>query len=74
MGMMSIGYNPTVTDEHTIKIEVNLLNFDGDLYSETLEVEMIEKLRDEQKFESLDALKQQLHNDKAQTLSILSDL
>ena len=44
-------------------VEAHLLNFDADLYGEELKLEFIERLRDEQKFESLDALKIQIGKD-----------
>ena len=63
-GMLSIGYNPTVTDKKERRIEANLFHFDQDIYGDTLEIQFIKKLRDEQKFDSLEALKAQLHLDK----------
>ena len=73
-GMLSIGYNPTVTDKKEIKIEANLFDFDKDIYGDILEIQFIRKLRDEQKFPSLEALMQQLHQDKKDTLAVLSSL
>jgi riboflavin kinase / FMN adenylyltransferase len=66
-GMLSIGYNPTVTDKKELRIEANLFDFDKDIYGDTLEISFIKKLRDEQKFDSLEALKEQLHKDKEET-------
>ncbi len=71
-GMLSIGFNPTVSDKMERRIEANLFEFDQDIYSETLEIIFVKKLREEQKFDSIDALIQQLHNDKELSLSILS--
>ncbi len=68
IGMMSIGYNPTVTTTRDIKIEVNIFDFDHDIYDCDIEVCVVAKLRDEKKFESLDALKLQLHSDKVDTI------
>ncbi len=70
-GMLSIGYNPTVTDDKSIKIEVNIFDFDIDIYGDTVEIEFIARLRNEEKFDSIEALKQQLHKDKAAALEIL---
>lgn len=70
-GMMSIGYNPTVTDKKELKIEVNLFDFDKEIYGEALEIFFVKKLRDEQKFESLEALKEQLHKDKEESLKLM---
>lgn len=63
-GMMSIGKNPTVTDEDTIKLEVNIFGFDKDIYGKKIEIKFSEYLRDEKKFDSLDDLKEQLSKDK----------
>ena len=70
-GMLSIGYNPTVTDKKNLRIEANLFDFDKDIYGDDLEIFFVKKLRDEQKFESLDALKEQLHRDKEDSLVAL---
>jgi riboflavin kinase / FMN adenylyltransferase len=71
-GMMSIGYNPTVTNSTEIKLEVNIFDFDRDIYHQSLEVFFIEFLRSEQKFNSLDELTIQLHNDKIAAIASLS--
>ena len=65
--MLSIGYNPTVTDKKELRIEANIFDFDKDIYGDELEIVFIKRLRDEQKFASLDALKEQLHKDKEET-------
>ncbi len=69
-GMMSIGFNPTVTDKKELKMEVNIFEFDKDIYGQVLEVFFIEKLRDEQKFDSLEALTAQLRADKLATMKV----
>ena len=62
-GMMNIGFNPTVngTDK---SIEINFFDFDEDLYDNKIQVDIIARLRDEHKFESVEALKIQLAKDK----------
>ncbi|OJW84969.1 MAG: riboflavin biosynthesis protein RibF [Bacteroidetes bacterium 46-16] len=70
-GMLSIGHNPTVTDDKSIKIEVNIFNFDKEIYGDMLEIEFVARLRDEEKFDSLEALKDQLHRDKEYSISVL---
>lgn len=70
--MLNIGKNPTIDESEQEKIEVNLFDFDGNLYQKTIKVEFIERLRDEVKFDSLDALKNQLRLDKANSLKILT--
>lgn len=62
-GMMNIGVRPTV-DGVALTVEVNYLDFDGDLYGKKLSVSIYEKIRDEKKFPSLDELKKQLALDK----------
>ena len=62
-GMMNIGTRPTLNgDKQTI--EVHIFEFDKNIYDSTLTIHFIEKIRDEQRFESLDALKKQLIKDK----------
>lgn len=63
----SMGYNPTVNAGETASLEVYLLDFDGDLYGETIDVRFLHKLRDEKKFESLELLKRQIASDVAAT-------
>ena len=59
-GAASIGYNPTIDDTLTPSLEVHLLDFNADIYGETLQVSFIEKIRNEEKFANLDELKQQI--------------
>ncbi|AYD46545.1 bifunctional riboflavin kinase/FAD synthetase [Arachidicoccus soli] len=69
-GMLNIGVRPTV-DGTKLSIEVNIFDFDKDIYGDILRVETIARLRDEVKFSGLDALKTQLANDKDEALTIL---
>ena len=62
-GMLNIGTNPTVEGQ-TLSIEVNLFDFEGDLYDQNVTIELIKRIRDEQKFASVEDLKKQLHKDK----------
>ena len=66
-GMMNIGVRPTVDGLNRV-IEVNLFDFSSDIYGETVEVHLQERLRAEQKFDGLEALKQQLAKDKEASL------
>ena len=61
-GMMNIGYNPTVNNQ-ALSLEVHFLDFDKDIYDKKIQIHFHKYLRDEQKFPSLDALKQQLAKD-----------
>ena len=69
-GMLNIGKRPTV-DGTDMTIEVNIFDFDKDIYGERLKVEFVDRIRNEVKFDKLDALKNQIHLDKIQVLEIL---
>ena len=72
-GMMNIGFNPTVNgDKKTI--EVHLFEFDADIYGQKLEISLLEYIREEQKFGSLDLLTEQLNLDKKTALDFVSQL
>ena len=73
-GMMNIGTNPTVDADVKLKLEVHLMDFDGDIYGHQLEVRFIRKFRDEEKFGSLEALKTQLATDRRTANHILDTL
>lgn len=60
--MTNVGTNPTVGGE-TLSIESHLLDYDGDLYGKRLTVSFLSRIRDEQKFASVEALKEQLTRD-----------
>lgn len=69
-GMLNIGSRPTVNNNADHRsIEVHLLGFNKDIYGETIELQFFRKLREEQKFDSLEALKEQLEKDKTTTLA-----
>lgn len=70
--MANIGHCPTV-QQHPGKqsIEVNIFDFDGNLYGQTIELSFVARLRNEMQLPSVDALKQQLQRDKLQTELIL---
>jgi riboflavin kinase / FMN adenylyltransferase len=63
--VLNIGQRPTVDQNTQIRVEVHLLDFTGELYGQELEVAFIAKLREEQKFDSLDELKAQITRDVA---------
>jgi riboflavin kinase/FMN adenylyltransferase len=71
-GMLSIGSNPTVNnDTRTRSIEVNILDFDMDIYGKNISVLFRERLRDEIKFENTKQLAEQMELDKRQVLELL---
>ena len=72
-GMMNIGVKPTL-GENKLSIEVHLLDFDADIYNQKIQVHILERLRDEQKFESFEALKLQLEVDKQNTIHYFENL
>ena len=71
-GMMNIGTNPTVNGTHQ-SIEVHLFDFNSTVYNETIKVELIERLRDERKFDSLELLQKQLKKDQIKAQQILNN-
>jgi len=68
--ILNWGIKPTVSGENEI-IEVHILNFTRDLYGKGLEIEFIKKIRDEKKFNNLDALKFQINEDIKQCSELL---
>ncbi len=69
-GMLNIGHRPTISGS-SMTIETHLFNFEEDLYDEILEIEFIEFLRPEVRFDSMGLLKEQLEKDKAKALKLL---
>lgn len=70
-GMLNIGVNPTVVENGEQTIEVNIFEFDQDIYGAQATVEFVARLRNEEHFESLDALRLQLNKDKLDSIKIL---
>jgi riboflavin kinase/FMN adenylyltransferase len=72
--MANIGHRPTIGDrgENQPIIEVNLFGFDGDLYGQHIRVHFIDRIRDEEKFNGLGALKAQLEQDREKAKQILA--
>jgi riboflavin kinase/FMN adenylyltransferase len=69
--LISIGTRPTFHDGAEVLAEVHLLDFDGDLYGEQLGVELLVRLRDEQRFADADALVTQMRRDAERGRSVL---
>ncbi|MES2805408.1 MAG: bifunctional riboflavin kinase/FAD synthetase [Bacteroidota bacterium] len=70
-GMMNIGFNPTV-DGQKQSIEIHYFDFNADLYNQKISVSILQRIRSEQKFESVDLLKEQLEKDKKTALAFLN--
>jgi len=72
-GMLNIGSNPTVNDDASMKsIEVNILDFNKDIYGKTISVIFRKRLRDEIKFKNTEELAEQIKLDKQQVLQLLT--
>ncbi|MGB5554079.1 MAG: bifunctional riboflavin kinase/FAD synthetase [Flavobacteriaceae bacterium] len=77
-GMMNIGFNPTVSEdttdniENSKRIEVHFFDFKDDLYDQKIQIQVLHRLRDERKFESIDALKKQLKIDRQHAHDLIS--
>lgn len=73
MAATNIGINPTFTpDKRTVNVEAHLLDFSRDIYGQDVTVEFVSRLRDEMKYDSVEALVKQIHADIEQTRKILS--
>ncbi len=72
-GMMNIGTNPTVENTNQKqKLEVNIFDFDQDVYGKSINISFLKRIRSEQKFASLDALKNQITSDKQTSLQFIN--
>ncbi|NOX69778.1 MAG: bifunctional riboflavin kinase/FAD synthetase [Gammaproteobacteria bacterium] len=72
-GVASLGTRPTVNGTKPL-LEVHIFDFDEEIYGEEIQVDFIEKLRDEEKFDDLDALIEQMQKDATQARDILAKL
>lgn len=63
-GMLYIGRRPTLHSDNEISVEVNLFDFDGNLYNQSMSVEFIDFIRSDRKFDSKEELVAQIHQDK----------
>jgi riboflavin kinase/FMN adenylyltransferase len=72
-GVMNLGVRPTV-DGTSLRVEVNLFEFEGDLYGARLRVELVGRLRGEQKFAGIDELRAQIARDAASARETLARL
>ena len=70
-GMMNIGHRPTI-GTNVKSIEVHLFNFNEDIYGKVISIKMISKIRDEKKFSSIQALKEQLVKDENYCLKLIN--
>ena len=68
LGLLSIGIRATVTNSQELRVEVNILNFDEDIYGQTVRLEFLDKIRDEKKFNGLDELIEAMNQDKSHAI------
>lgn len=71
--MSSIGHNPTLNCKSDLSVESYLFNFDEQIYGKTIEIRFIKRLRDEIKFNTVEALISQIKQDENETLNILKN-
>jgi riboflavin kinase / FMN adenylyltransferase len=69
--VMNLGLRPTV-DGKSLRVEVHLFDFDGDLYGQPMRVHLVERLREEKKFSGLDELKAQIARDAEAARAVLA--
>jgi len=71
-GMMNIGERPTFEGD-SITLEVHILDFESDIYGKDIQIQFVDRIRDEKQFKGLDELKMQLKNDEKETRSLLDN-
>ena len=72
IAMLNIGLRPTVSDGAAHRtVEAHIIDYDADLYGKAITIRFRERLRDEMKFESVDALVSQLGRDRERTMNLL---
>ena len=71
-GMLNIGNRPTMNASDDT-IELHIIGFEGDCYGKRIDVQFVDRLREERKFSGHDALKAALDHDKLKAVSILAD-
>ena len=67
---VNVGVRPTFETGRGLLVEAHLIDFEGDLYGQTLRIAFLERMRGERRFESVDALVEQMHRDVAQAREI----
>ena len=72
-GMLYIGDIPTIGTDNEKSIEVNIFDFDTDIYNERVSIEVLHYLRDDQKFDGLEALRQQLQLDREASIAFFDN-
>lgn len=71
LAMVNVGYRPTVMRGDDLVMEAHIIDWSGDLYDKNITVRFIKRIRDEKKFDSIEALRKQLESDRSEALRIL---
>lgn len=71
-GMMNIGYRPTIDGDHRLSVEAHLFDFNGNLYGQNITIALVDYIRDERKYESLDELRTHLIHDAEEARRIIA--
>lgn len=72
-GLLNIGNRPTVSDSGIVTVEVNILDFEGDIYGENLRLKLLKRIRDEERFDSVEELIENMNNDEAKCRTWIAD-
>lgn len=72
MGMLSIGYRPTINNGTDRSIEVNILHFNADIYNQPMRISFVRRTRSELKFDTIEELIGQLQKDEIEVTAILN--
>lgn len=72
--MSSVGHNPTLNCNVKLSVESHILDFDEEIYGEIIETKFVKRLRDEEKFETIEDLVKKIDQDKIDTIKILKDV
>ena len=73
-GMMNIGTNPTIGKDIAESIEVHFFDFNQNIYNEMITINLLDRIRDEQKFDSISDLEKQIQEDKTRALNFINQL
>ena len=73
-GMLNIGTNPTVSEANELSVEVFFFDFNQTLYGNSLNIQFLDRIRDEIKFSGLEALKVQLEQDQQSAVVKIAQL
>jgi riboflavin kinase/FMN adenylyltransferase len=73
-GMMNIGHNPTIANNNRKSVETYFFDFSGNLYDKTIQIQLLKRLRNERKFDSLEALKSAMQKDEKYSKDFIKTL